>query len=203
MHANMLHFLCYAVTPPHLMAGVQQLKVEDTYQQKRSQQQPQVHHQTQKHQIENQKQQSKSQDQVLQLTKESQLQLQMNNLITQFQQLHTTVTTEKEMSERRCQSLESALVAEQEMSKSLQIKCQSLETALLAEQERYQSLEKRCQVLEVEQQRSQSGYQNQEERLKEVEDTVEQLWSEEEEWQLNVFIQPSLLNTTNNCLLKR
>jgi len=100
-------------------------------------------------------------------------------LIAQFQQLQTTVITEQEKSqllERRCQSLESALAAEQEKSQSLQMKCQSLESTLLAEQERCQSLETRCQVLEVNQQRSQSRHQNHEERLKEVEDTVEQLW---------------------------
>ena len=109
----------------------------------------------------------------------------------QFQQLQTTVTTEQQKSqslERRCQSLETTLASEQEKSRSLesalaseQEKSRSLESALASEQEKSLSLEARCQTLEcnltAEQQRSQSRYQNHEERLKEVEDTVEQLWS--------------------------
>ena len=104
--------------------------------------------------------------------------------------------------ERRCQSIESFLAAEQEKSqfleatlasaqeKSLSIelalvsaqeKSQSIESALASEQEKSRKLEARCQTLEsslaAEQQKSQSRYQNHEERLKQVEDTIEQLWS--------------------------
>ena len=112
-------------------------------------------------------------------------------MLIQFQQLQTTVTTEQQKSqslsstladeqeksqslERRCQSLESALASEQEKSQSLERRCQSLESALASEQTRHQTLESN---LAAEQQKSQSRYQNHEERLKEVEDTVEQLWS--------------------------
>ena len=95
-----------------------------------------------------------------------------------------TLAAEQEKSqslEKKCQSLESTLASEQEKSQSLESKCKSLESALASEQEKTWSLEARCQTLEsnlaAEQQRSQSRYLNHEERLKEVEDTVEQLWS--------------------------
>ena len=121
------------------MAGVQQLKMVDNYQQRRSQ-----------------PQQQQPQNQQRLPEQAQQLQLQINNLMTQFQTLQTTVTTE------------------QEKSQSLERRCQSLESALASEQTRRQTLESN---MAAEQQRSQSRYQNHEERLKEVEDTVEQLWS--------------------------
>ena len=136
----------HLATPQNVMAGVQQLKMVDDYQQRRSQ-----------------PQQQQPQNQQRQPEQAQQLQLQINNLMTQFQTLQTTVTTEQEKSqllERRCKSLESALASEQEKSRSLEARCQTLESSVAAEQ-----------------QRSQSRYQNHEERLKEVEDTVEQLWS--------------------------
>ena len=100
------------------------------------------------------------------------------------QSLEAALASEQEKS----QSIESALASEQEKSQSIeaalaseQEKSQSIESALASEQEKSQILEARCQTLEsslaAEQQRSQSRYQNHEERLKEVEDTVEQLWS--------------------------
>jgi len=96
----------------------------------------------------------------------------------------STLAAEQEKSqslERRCQTFESTLAAEQEKSQSLERRCQTLESALAAEQEKSQLLETKCQLLEsnfgAEQQRSQSRYQDHEERLKEVEDTVQQLWS--------------------------
>ncbi|XP_065893926.1 mitogen-activated protein kinase kinase kinase 7-like isoform X2 [Dysidea avara] len=90
--------------------------------------------------------------------------------------------------QEKSQSIELALVSAQEKSQSIesalaseQEKSQSIESALASEQEKSRILEARCQTLEsslaAEQQRSQSRYQNHEERLKEVEDTVEQLWS--------------------------
>ncbi|XP_065893817.1 uncharacterized protein [Dysidea avara] len=125
------------------MAGVQQLKMVDNYQQRRSQ-----------------PQQQQSQNQQRQPEQAQQLQLQINNLMTQFQKLQTTEQEKSQLLERRCKSLESALASEQEKSRSLEARCQTLESSVAAEQ-----------------QRSQSRYQNHEERLKEVEDTVEQLWS--------------------------
>ncbi|XP_065901919.1 uncharacterized protein [Dysidea avara] len=83
--------------------------------------------------------------------------------------------------QKRCELLESTLGAEQEKSQSLQKSCELPGSTSAAEQEKLQSLERRCQTLEsnlaTEQQKSQTRYQNHEERLKEVEDTVERLWS--------------------------
>ncbi|XP_065889972.1 probable serine/threonine-protein kinase DDB_G0271682 [Dysidea avara] len=214
-------------TPQNMIAGVQPLEVVDNYQQKRSQpqhqlqdqhqvqhrksqypqRQPQMWHQEQQQRSQYQQDQPQDKHQVLQQQQEQTqpLQLQINNLVMQFQQFQSTVITEQQKShllsstlaaeqersqslERRCSSIESSLVAEQEKSRSLeaalvseQEKSQSIESALASEQEKSRSLEARCQTLEsslaAEQQRSQSRYQNHEERLIEVEDIVEQLWS--------------------------
>jgi len=112
--------------------------------------------------------------------------------------LESTSSTEQAKSQllqKRCELLESTSSTEQEKSQSLQKRCELLESASATEQEKLQSLERRCQSLEsslaaqqakcqtlesnliAEQQKLYSRYQNHEERLKEVEDTVEQLWS--------------------------
>jgi len=90
--------------------------------------------------------------------------------------------------QKRCELLVSTSAAEQEKLQSLENRCQSLESALTTEQEKSHLLEislaaeqTRHQTLEsnltAELQESKSRHQNHEERLKEVEDTVEQLWS--------------------------